>query len=125
MSSRVIQHHPAALRNRVPICEILQKIMKSVKGRALELGSGTGAHLEYFAPRFPDLTFLPSEREFKISQKTIFNAVSTLQTLLSVLDIQNPMSERQHPSLKTIFTLYLPSERQCAQNPMFNLLLET
>ena len=61
--SRVIQHHPAALRNRVPIAEMLMKIMKSVKGRAIEFGSGTGAHLEYFAPRLPELTFLPSERK--------------------------------------------------------------
>ena len=121
MSSRVIHHHPAALRNRVPICEMLTKIVNKVKGRALEFGSGTGAHLEYFAPRFPDLTFLPSERKFEISQKTIFNAVSTLQTPISVLDSQNSMIERQHPSLRTIFTLYLPSKHQYTQNPMFNL----
>ena len=69
MSSRVIHHHPAALRNRVPICEMLTKIMNKVKGRALEFGSGTGAHLEYFAPRFPDLTFLPSERKFTSLKK--------------------------------------------------------
>ena len=54
-------NQPAALRNRIPIADMLEKILKSVTGRALEFGSGTGAHLEYFAPRFPKISWLPSE----------------------------------------------------------------
>ena len=59
----------AALRNRVPICEILTKILNEVKGRALEFGSGTGAHLEYFAPRFPDGRSYPANVSLKSLKK--------------------------------------------------------
>eukprot|EP00931_Biecheleriopsis_adriatica_P091422 TRINITY_DN65309_c0_g1_i1.p1 TRINITY_DN65309_c0_g1~~TRINITY_DN65309_c0_g1_i1.p1 ORF type:complete len:285 (-),score=42.07 TRINITY_DN65309_c0_g1_i1:81-872(-) len=56
------QHHPSALRNRIPILKELLKIFPSgLDGLALELASGTGAHVEVFAPAFPQLTFQPSE----------------------------------------------------------------
>lgn len=57
-------HHPAALRNRGPILEQLQLLLppaSGLTGLALEVASGTGAHLEVFAPAFPSLTFQPSE----------------------------------------------------------------
>ena len=55
-------HHPAALRNRQPILDELLKILEpSTMGPALEIASGTGAHLEHFAPNFQKLTWQPSE----------------------------------------------------------------
>jgi hypothetical protein len=45
-------HHPAALRNRVPIADALEGFGLDA-GPALEIGSGTGAHIELFAERFP------------------------------------------------------------------------
>ncbi|KAJ1622163.1 hypothetical protein T492DRAFT_634095 [Pavlovales sp. CCMP2436] len=55
-------HHPAALRNRGPICEALREFgLGREAGLALEIGSGTGAHLEALAAAFPAITWQPSE----------------------------------------------------------------
>ena len=54
-------HHPSALRNRVPICEVLEKQLLKSSGTALEIASGTGCHLELFAERFPNFTWQPTE----------------------------------------------------------------
>lgn len=53
-------HHPAALRNRAPIADVL-KGFNLAPGPALEIGSGTGAHVELFAQQFPALTWQPTE----------------------------------------------------------------
>ena len=56
------QHHPSALRNRVPILkQLLSLLPAQPTGAALEIATGTGAHLETYAPAFPSLTFHPSE----------------------------------------------------------------
>ena len=47
----------ACENNKTFILEILQRHLTS-HGRVLEIGSGTGQHAEYFAARFPDLTWL-------------------------------------------------------------------
>mmetsp|Transcript_113911 Transcript_113911/g.207228 ORF Transcript_113911/g.207228 Transcript_113911/m.207228 type:complete len:250 (+) Transcript_113911:40-789(+) len=60
----VLQHHPSALRNRIPILKELLKMLPpsdEFSGLALEIASGTGAHLEVYAPAFPRLSFQPSE----------------------------------------------------------------
>jgi SAM-dependent methyltransferase len=52
---------PASERNRVPILEALEPRL-SGPGRLLEIGSGTGQHAVYMAPRFPELEWLPTDR---------------------------------------------------------------
>ena len=55
-------HHPSALRNRVAIAEELLSLLGPSKpARALEVASGTGAHIEHLAALFPTTTFQPSE----------------------------------------------------------------
>ena len=55
-------HHPAALRNRDPIAEKLAELLDAGASlRALEIASGTGAHLEKFAATFPNIQWQPSE----------------------------------------------------------------
>ena len=59
-------HHPSALRNRIPILKELLALLPTdgtdgASGLALEVGSGTGAHVEVYAPAFPGLTWRPSE----------------------------------------------------------------
>ena len=51
---------PAALRNREPIAEVLTDWLPE-SGIVLEVASGTGEHAVWFARRFPDLTWQPSE----------------------------------------------------------------
>ena len=51
---------PAALRNREPIAEVLADWLPK-SGTVLEVASGTGEHAIWFAERFPDLDWQPSD----------------------------------------------------------------
>ncbi|HUG46035.1 MAG TPA: DUF938 domain-containing protein [Sphingomicrobium sp.] len=51
---------PAALRNREPIAEILEQWLPE-EGLVLEVASGTGEHIVYFAERFASLEWQPSD----------------------------------------------------------------
>ena len=51
---------PAALRNREPIAEVLKEWLPA-SGTVLEVASGTGEHAEWFAERFPNLHWQPSD----------------------------------------------------------------
>jgi len=51
---------PAALRNREPIAEVLADWLPD-RGAVLEIASGTGEHAVYFAKRFPNLDWQPTD----------------------------------------------------------------
>ena len=51
---------PAALRNREPIAEVLADWLPK-SGTVLEVASGTGEHVTFFAKRFPHLNWQPSD----------------------------------------------------------------
>ena len=51
---------PAALRNRAPILDALRRVLPP-HGTVLEIGSGTGEHITFFAAAFPGLTWQPSD----------------------------------------------------------------
>ncbi len=51
---------PAALRNREPIAQVLQEWLPQ-HGLVLEIASGTGEHAVYFAERFPNLEWQPTD----------------------------------------------------------------
>lgn len=54
------QHAPHADRNKGPIVDILRRVLPDA-GIALEVGSGTGQHIAYFARVFPNLEWQPSD----------------------------------------------------------------
>ncbi|XP_021347430.1 methyltransferase-like 26 isoform X2 [Mizuhopecten yessoensis] len=55
---------PAAERNKVPIVEVLQQVLsKETEGLALEVASGSGAHVAHIAQQIPRLAWQPSEIE--------------------------------------------------------------
>ncbi len=51
---------PAAARNRDAIAEVLARILPA-EGLVLEVASGTGEHVVWFAEHFPDLVWQPSD----------------------------------------------------------------
>lgn len=54
------QYSPAAERNRQPILEVLQQVLPAA-GRALEIASGTGQHVAWFARHMPHWTWQPTD----------------------------------------------------------------
>ncbi len=53
-------HSPSAERNKHPILERLQTLLPP-SGRALEIASGTGQHVVWFAQHLPQWTWQPTE----------------------------------------------------------------
>lgn len=58
-------HYPATARNRDAILGLLQEALPDT-GLVLEIGSGSGEHTAYFAPRFPVLTWQPSDLDTRL-----------------------------------------------------------
>ena len=54
------QHSPAVARNREPIGQVLDAVLPS-SGLVLEVAAGTGEHGVFFAQRFPQLTWQPTD----------------------------------------------------------------
>jgi len=50
----------AGRRNRDPILRVYKDLFPE-SGTALELASGSGAHINYFAPHFREIQFQPSD----------------------------------------------------------------
>jgi len=51
---------PSTARNRQPILDVLRSVLPA-QGLALEIASGAGEHVTFFAERLPHLTFRPSD----------------------------------------------------------------
>jgi SAM-dependent methyltransferase len=54
------QYRPHVARNRDPILEVLQRVLPP-SGLVLEVASGSGEHLAYFAAKLPSLSWQPTD----------------------------------------------------------------
>jgi len=63
-------HFPATDLNRQAIWDVLSERLP-VQGRVLEVASGSGQHMQFFATRAPHLQWIPSDREpdYRASQR--------------------------------------------------------
>lgn len=61
MIAEPIPFSPASERNKAPILEVLGTVLPRA-GVVLEIGSGTGQHVVYFASHFPHLQWQPADR---------------------------------------------------------------
>ncbi|MFA5984890.1 MAG: DUF938 domain-containing protein [Methylococcaceae bacterium] len=50
-------------RNREPLLAVLTEKLPKVPGNVLELASGSGMHINFFAPHFKHLHFQPSDKD--------------------------------------------------------------
>ncbi|TPV95683.1 MAG: DUF938 domain-containing protein [Myxococcales bacterium FL481] len=57
-------YYPATSRNREPLLEAVHEVF-AASTRVLEVASGSGEHLEFIAPHFPNCHFVPSDIEPK------------------------------------------------------------
>ncbi len=56
----------AGNRNRDPILNVLKDKLPEEPGHVLEMATGSGMHINYFAPHFKHLTFQPSDRDTEV-----------------------------------------------------------
>lgn len=61
MTDRALPHSPSSERNKQVIAEVLSTVLPK-SGQVLEIGSGTGQHVVYFASCFPELNWQASDR---------------------------------------------------------------
>ena len=81
------RHAPATLRNRQAIAEQLKTALPA-SGRVLEIASGTGEHVSFFAGLFPRLDWQPSEPDPMLRQSIVaYGADSGLANLAPPLDL--------------------------------------
>ena len=77
---------PAAERNRQPIVDLLRQVLPE-RGTALEIASGTGQHVEWFAQQLPQWTWQPTEAqrealhniERRVAQAELSNVLNPMQ----------------------------------------------
>lgn len=55
-----LPHSPASERNRAPILQCIAPLMAAAT-RVVEIGSGTGQHAAWFAPRLPQLVWVTTD----------------------------------------------------------------
>lgn len=80
------QFSEACFRNQQPIGDVLESLIPSGPCRVVEIGSGTGQHAIYFAQRFPQLTWQPTDQ---VSNHPSIEAWRTFAALPQVLPVSS------------------------------------
>jgi hypothetical protein len=76
---------PSAERNKQPILEVLRQILPA-RGQALEIASGTGQHVAWFATGLPHWRWQPSE-----AQPDALGIVAARVSELGLTNVQAPL----------------------------------
>ncbi|MCL7423047.1 MAG: class I SAM-dependent methyltransferase [Methylobacter sp.] len=76
----------AGSRNREPLLGVLKEKLPKGPGRVLEMASGSGMHINYFAPHFEHLHFHPSDKD-----QSVFDNIKQLSVDHSNDNIADPV----------------------------------
>jgi hypothetical protein len=78
-------HSAAAERNKQPILEVLRQVLPA-SGRALEIASGTGQHVAWFARHLPSWRWQPTD-----SDAPALNSISAYRALGALHNVEEPL----------------------------------
>jgi Protein of unknown function (DUF938) len=76
----------AGNRNKDPILSVFKNVFPKT-GNVLELASGAGLHINYFAPHFPEIRFQPSDRDL-----TVFESIKQKRAEASNKNVVDPIA---------------------------------
>ncbi len=79
-------HSPAAEQNKGPILEVLERVVPR-SGLILEIASGSGQHVLYFASQLPALTWQPSEPDEELRE-----SISPKTTAANLRNVKAPLA---------------------------------
>lgn len=110
---------PSAERNKQPILDVLQTLLPA-SGEALEIASGTGQHVVWFAKHLPQWSWQPSDThrgalyniEVRADADDLANVYAPLQ--LDVLQSPWPLDERKFDLVLCINMLHIAPWDSCA-----------
>ncbi|KAA3631765.1 MAG: DUF938 domain-containing protein [Proteobacteria bacterium] len=112
----VKQYSPAFERNCVPIARALERALAGVS-RVLEIGSGSGQHVAWFAEQFPRIVWQPSELPANlesIQEWTREAGVNNVMPPLSLDVLSSTWPEVGVDAIVTINTLHIMPWRATA-----------
>lgn len=92
----------AGNRNKDPILGVLKEKLPKDAGRVLEMASGSGMHINFFAPHFRDLHFHPTDKD-----REVFDNIRELMTKNGNDNIADPV----HLDLTDPSTWFNPGEK--------------
>jgi Protein of unknown function (DUF938) len=101
-------YSPSADRNKQPILETLLQFV-APRGRALEIASGTGQHVEWFAKQLPEWTWQPTE----LHRGALYN----IEARVNEADLGNVLEAVQ------LDVCTAPWFADTAERPRFDLIL--
>lgn len=105
----MLPHSDACERNKGPILQVLRPAFSACK-HVLEIGSGTGQHVVYFATEMPGIVWQPSEKAESMPalRKRIFNeGPSNLRAPVELDVTQLPWDVRRVDGVFTANTLHI------------------
>jgi hypothetical protein len=78
-------HSPAADRNKQPILDVLRQLLPA-RGAALEIASGTGQHVTWFAAALPGWTWQPTDFD-----ESSFASIDAYVAQAGLTNVQPPL----------------------------------
>jgi cyclopropane fatty-acyl-phospholipid synthase-like methyltransferase len=102
--------------NKAPILEVLYKTILPSDRRLLEIGSGTGQHAVYLAPKFPQLEWYPTDLSSNLSGMNLWFKEARIATIQKPIRLD--VSKDDFPKLKfdvvfTANTLHIMHWKDC------------